>query len=77
MAKFEDSSSQVLDPRKYLDHFYYHLNKKPGEEPEVPEFILIKLHEYMKEGRIASSTSLLHTKGIILIIILQLFIIIT
>ena len=35
-----------------------------------------RLHEYMKEGRIGSSTSLLHTKGIILIIILQLFIII-
>ena len=46
----EDSSSQIFDPRKYLDHFYSYLNKKPGEEPEVLEFILTKLHEYMKEG---------------------------
>jgi hypothetical protein len=53
MAKFEDSSSQIFDPRQYLDHLYY-LNKKPGEEPELLEFILIKLHEYMKEGNIAS-----------------------
>ena len=49
MAKLEDSSSQIFDPREYLHRFYY-LNKKPGEEPELLEFILIKLHEYMKEG---------------------------
>ena len=48
-AKFKKSSSQIFNPREYLDHFYY-LNKKPGEEPELLEFILIKLHEYMKEG---------------------------
>ena len=46
----DDSSSQIFDPRKYLNHFYSYLNKKPGEEPEVLEFILIKLHEYLKEG---------------------------
>ena len=46
----EDSSSQIFNPRKYLDHFYSYLNKKPGEEPELLEFILTKLHEYMKEG---------------------------
>ena len=48
-AMAEDSSFQIFDLRKYLDRFYY-LNKKPGEEPELVEFILIKLHEYMKEG---------------------------
>ena len=45
----EDSSFQIFDLRKYLDRFYY-LSKKPGEEPELLEFILIKLHNYMKEG---------------------------
>ena len=60
MAKLEDSSSQIFDPREYLDHFFY-LNKKPGEEPELLEFILrlIKLHEYMKEGNINIGDSLL------------------
>ena len=60
MDKFEDSSSQIFDPREYLDRFY-HLNKKPGEEPELLEFILIKLHEYMKEGNIDIGDSLLLT----------------
>ena len=46
----ENSSLQGFDPRKYLDQFYGYLNKKPGEEPELLEFILIKLHKYMKEG---------------------------
>ena len=46
----EELSSQIFDPRKYLNHFYSYLNKKPGEEPELLEFILIKIHEYMKEG---------------------------
>ena len=47
----EDASTQIFDPRKYLDTFYSYLNKKPGEEPEVLEFILIKLHEYMQQGK--------------------------
>ena len=49
-AMAKDSSLQIFDPRKYLNTFYSYLNKKPGEEPEVLEFILTKLHEYMKEG---------------------------
>ena len=57
MVKLEDSSSQIFDPREYLDRFYY-LNKKPGEDPELLEFILIKLHEYMKEGNIDIGDSL-------------------
>ena len=56
-AMAEDFISQIFDPRKYLDYFYY-LNKKPGEEPEINEFILIKLHEYMKEGLASSKTAL-------------------
>ena len=45
----DDSSSQIFDPRKYLNRYYSYLNK-PGEEPELLEFIMIKLHEYLKEG---------------------------
>ena len=49
-AMAKDSSTQIFHPRKYLDRFYYSI-KKPGEEPELLEFILIKLHQYMKEGQ--------------------------
>ena len=43
-AMAESSTLQIFDPRKYLESFCSYLNKKPGEEPEAIEFILIKLH---------------------------------
>ena len=49
-AMAENSSTQIFDPRRYLESLYSYLNKKPGEEPELLEFILIQLHEYMQEG---------------------------